>query len=266
MLHHEYILCEKHDSEKPVETIVLIHGFGGNHRIWKKQIPVLSQEYNVLAIDLPSHYKGNIKLSQMQVSLDAISREILKVLDHYGLKQCLFMGVSLGTVFVKYIEVYYPEYVSLGILVGTFARVNIILKRVTEFFAKRGDKLPFSIVYHIFSWIIMPRKDSKKSRDIFRDCAKALNKTEFKLYMKIFTQAFKFNDKFVKTKHTENIYISGEDDICFMNGAVLEAIKTKAKFIPLSHCGHVCNIDKQSTFDKLMMYLLGNKHHFQKTS
>ena len=57
------------------ETIVLLHGFGGNSRIWKYQLPLLSKHYNVLTIDLPSHNEGNLQLSQLEVSLDAISRD-----------------------------------------------------------------------------------------------------------------------------------------------------------------------------------------------
>ena len=74
----------------------------------------------------------------------------------YSIRHTTFMGVSLGTIFVKYIEAFYPDYVDFGILVGAVATVNILLRGCVKLFSTIGDKLPFTMVYHIFSWIIMP--------------------------------------------------------------------------------------------------------------
>ena len=238
------------------ETIVLLHGFGGNSRIWKYQIPLLSKYYNVLAVDLPSHNEGNIRLSQLEVSLDAIAKEILAVCDHYSVSHAIFMGVSLGTIFVKYIEAFYPEYVDFGILVGAVATVNSLLSGCAKVFSKIGDKLPFAAVYHVFSWVFMPGKINEESRNVFRKCAIALNRKEFKLYMKIFNQAFSFSKMFEKEHHPENIYISGKLDTCFLRRTVREAKLSCGRMIQMASCGHVCNIVQKQRFNELMTNLL----------
>ncbi len=262
LLDHEYVEAKYKDDK--TETIVLIHGFGGNHRIWKHQMEIFSRYYNVLSIDLPSHNDGNIKLSEMEVSLKAVCDRIIDVVDGYNIYHALFMGVSLGTIFVKCLEVYYPSYVDLGVLVGTMATVNIILRSCVEVFSKIGDKLPFNTVYYIFSKIIMPRPDSKKSREIFRQCAKALNQKEFKLYMKLFKQAFRFNDKFKNTIHKENIYITGADDICFKHGVFKEVLDTHGRLMVFEHCGHVCNIDKKEKFNYIIGRMLKHRMDSQR--
>lgn len=255
MLKNEYMLSEVETNE----TIVLLHGFGGNHRVWKHQIPLLLKRYNVLVIDLPSHNEGNIKLSDMQVSLDAVARKIIEVCDAYGIKNAMFMGVSLGTIFVKYIEAYYPEYVQYGVLVGAVATVNVLLGQLVKIFAKIGDKLPFSFIYYVFSWVLMPFKDSKKSREVFRKCAVALNKKEFRVWMKVFDQAFAFNKKFKDKDCIVNTYITGIHDLCFIKGVRNEANSTHNKMIIIKDCGHVCNIDSKPLFNSLMLKLLKNK-------
>lgn len=257
ILDHEYIEAQ-HKSDN-TETIVLLHGFGGNHRIWKHQIDVLNRYYNVLSIDLPSHNENNIKLSEMKVSLKEVCTKIIEVVDNYNIDHAIFIGVSLGTIFVKCIEVYYPSYVDCGILVGTVATVNWLLRICVTLFSKIGDKISFKLVYNIFSRIIMPMHDSKNSRDIFRKCAEALNKKEFKLYMKIFDQAFKFNEKFKDTIHKENIYITGDKDICFKNGVFKEALSTKSRLLIFNNCGHVCNIDKKEKFNYTVGRFLKNR-------
>ena len=257
MLSHHFIPA-KNGSDK---YIVLLHGFGGNYRVWKHQIPILAQNYNILAINLPSHHEDhmpNLKLSQIEPTLNSVANEIIKVCDAYDIKSknAAWMGVSLGTIFVKYIEAYHPDYVSFGILVGAVATVNKLFTKITRLFSKIGDKLPFRVVYHVFSYVIMPGHKNEESRNIFRKCAIALNKTEFKLWMKIFNQAFKFSHTFEHLQtNIHNIYIIGDEDEVFRDGAICEMKKSHGKLLLLEKCGHVCNIVKKDYFNHIMMPL-----------
>ena len=262
MLQNVYFECLNEKADSDTKTIVLIHGFGGNYKVWKKQIPLLQEHCNVLAIDLPSHHEidnENIKLSEMQVSLEAIAQKIVEVLDYYKIEKAVFMGVSLGTIFIKYLEAYYPQYVEKGILVGTVATVGLWLGTTVKVFSKIGDKVPFKFVYHILSFVLMPDKDSKKSREVFRTCAEVLNRKEFKLYMQIFEQGFRFSKQFMKTEHQENIFISGTRDHCFLKGALAEAKGSHGNFITMNDCGHVCNIDRKEQFNLLLLNILENE-------
>lgn len=259
MLHHEYICAEDGNSE----TIVMLHGFGGNSRVWKHQVPLLTTHYNVLLIDLPSHHEENKKLSQIEATLESIAQEILAVCDHYGVKHAIFMGVSLGTIFVKYIEAYHSEYVDYGILVGAVATVNCFFRFLAKTFSRIGDKLPFRAVYHIFSWVLMPGKRNEESRSIFRKCAVALNKREFKLYMHIFNQAFAFSRLFEKMKHPENVYISGDEDHVFFKRTRHEARYSAGQFVTVPNCGHVVNIVEKHRFNEMMMEMLQGLRHQQ---
>lgn len=251
------------ESETPTnEYIVLLHGFGGNHRVWKHQIPILQKYYNVIAIDLPSHNVNNIKLSKMEVTIDAVSREILKVLDFYKVKKAVFMGVSLGTIFIKHIEMKYPQYVESGILVGTVGKLGFLLGMTAKIFSQIGDRLPFRLVYRIFSKIMMPMRSSEKSRSIFCKCAEDLNAREFKKWMDIFVESISMNIKFRKCRFLNNFYLSGDTDVCFLKAVKKEVKATKAKFIQMHSCGHVCNIDQKEKFNRLIVnHILKLKSH-----
>lgn len=253
MLHHEIYKSDNCDNKR---FIVLLHGFGGNHKVFKKQIPVLRKYCNVLAIDLPSHYKGNKKLTEMKNSIQSIVAEILKILDNYSINRAIFMGLSLGTVFIKYIEQYNPEYIQAAILVGAIGTVGLFLSTTVRVLSKLGDKLPSHLVYKIFSKVIMPLKISKKSREIFCECAKELNKYEFKAYMNIFKEHFIFNKEFIKNEHSENLYISGISDKCFIQGIREEAYETDAELQIIESCGHIANIDQNNTFNELITIFL----------
>ena len=246
-------MCTDEEKANNGKFVVLLHGFGGNHMVWKHQLDTLRSKVNVLAIDLPSHNKCNKKLSDMTISLDSVSKEILKVLDKYDIKQAMFMGVSLGTVFIKYIEEYYPEYISSAILVGAIGSVGLALRLAVRVFSRIGDKLPFKQVYSLFSKILMPWKVSAKSREIFCECAKDLNPKEFKSYMFIFKEHFKYNKNiFLKREHKENFYVSGRGDLCFIKGVLEDVRKTKAKLRTIKNCGHVANIDQKEEFNTIL--------------
>ena len=256
MLKHQLLLSEN----KTDKNIVLLHGFGGNHRVWKHQIPILLKKFNVLTIDLPSHGENNEKLSNMKATIDNVTKEILKILDSLKMKKSIFMGVSLGTIFIKYIEMKYSEYIDSAILVGAVGKLNKLLGVTAKIFSKIGDKLPFKWIYSIFSKIMMPLKSSKTSRKIFCRCALELNAKEFKSWMNIMVESITMNIKFKTQEHLQNFYISGHSDVCFLKEIKREVVSTKAKFLELQQCGHICNIDQKEKFNDIIMNFLEQKY------
>lgn len=251
MLYHQIFECQ---TDKSNQFIVLLHGFGGNHRVWKHQIPLLQQYFNVLAIDLPSHNEENLKLTKMKNNIESICNEIICVLNKYNINNAIFMAVSLGTVFIKYIEIYYPQYIDYSIMVGAVCAVGTFLTTSVNLFSVIGDKLPFSMVYSIFSKVLMPSKNSKQSRKVFRQCAKALNRHEFKAWMNIFKENFKLSEKYFKlVSNPKNLYIAGNLDLCFLKGIRREAVGTNSRLVVFKHCGHICNIDQKIKFNSLLL-------------
>lgn len=253
------MLLNTYTDNKSNETVVFLHGFGGNHRVWKHQIPILCKNYNILTIDLPSHNEGNFKLTQIDISIKSVSLEIIKILNYYNITNAIFVGVSLGTIFIKYIEEYFPCYVSKALMVGAVCDVGLFLQIVVKTFSKIGNLLPANFVYTVFSKVLMPAKESKKSREIFCKYAKILNRHEFKAWMHIFKENFSFGKRFNNKKHKNNLYIAGIKDYCFLKGIRSEVEQTKSKLIVLQSCGHVCNIDQKEKFNQMLIDFLETK-------
>lgn len=76
------------------DTIILLHGFTEDLRIWKQFSARLSKNYRTLCIDLPGHGKSEcIALTHtMEIMADTVSA-ILKKLK---IKKCLLIGHSMG--------------------------------------------------------------------------------------------------------------------------------------------------------------------------
>jgi pimeloyl-ACP methyl ester carboxylesterase len=74
--------------------IVLLHGFCGSSHYWDKVIPILSENYRVIAPDLPGH--GDSSIIPREYMIEDIADIIKSLLDYLNLPQVTMFGHSLG--------------------------------------------------------------------------------------------------------------------------------------------------------------------------
>ncbi len=114
------------------------------------------------------------------------------------------------------------------------------------------------VLYKLFAFIIMPRKNHKKSRDIFVNEAKKLEQNEFKKWFALVTEVnpllrfFRLNEI-----STPTLYIMGEQDYMFLpiiRKIVNEHSSASLEVIP--NCGHVVNIEQPMVFNQKVIQFL----------
>ena len=75
--------------------LVLIHGLGSARTIWKLVIPRLSENFDVIAVDLPGHgatpFPDNTAMSPRD-----LAAHVAETLDSIGVSQAHLVGNSLG--------------------------------------------------------------------------------------------------------------------------------------------------------------------------
>ncbi len=98
------------------EVLVLLHGNGGNCENFKKQIPVFSEKYTVLAIDSRGHGKSGF--GESSVSLGAMAMDLENLCDYLGYKKINILGFSDGANIAMIFAVKNPDMVDKLILVG----------------------------------------------------------------------------------------------------------------------------------------------------
>ena len=76
------------------ETVVLIHGMGGDLNGWLFNQPVLAERFRVLALDLPAH--GGSEKTVESGSLEELAAAVIGVLDVVGIERAHLVGHSLG--------------------------------------------------------------------------------------------------------------------------------------------------------------------------
>ena len=236
---------------KPV--LVFLHGFGGSSAIWMKQVNDLKEKYDLLMIDLPSHGKSKVMLSQMDKTFEAVANKIIEVLNYLNIKKANFIGCSLGTMFVKYIVLKKQELVDKYVLIGSIGMYSDWFKCALQAAKMLLYIMPRKWCCNLVAKLIIPHKKSIESRKIFLQCAKRIPKKEFICWLKLLVKFPRVNKEYINMLDTmeKGLYITGDRDVMFIDSLVEEYDKINNKVI-LNDCGHVCNIDKYKEVNQLV--------------
>jgi pimeloyl-ACP methyl ester carboxylesterase len=86
-----------YDQGNGEQTILLIHGFGEDHAIWKNQIEFLSTHYRVIAPNLPGVHCKPLALHHSQAPNIRMYVEVLhELMHHLHIEQYYIVGHSMG--------------------------------------------------------------------------------------------------------------------------------------------------------------------------
>ncbi|MFQ3543838.1 alpha/beta hydrolase [Halobacillus rhizosphaerae] len=95
------------------QTIVLLHGLGSTGISFDELARMLSEEFRVIALDLPGHGGSSLINDNGDISVDYLTEWLKKVIEHYGLNNLHIAGHSIG----GYIGLAYAKKHSLNSLI-----------------------------------------------------------------------------------------------------------------------------------------------------
>ncbi|MFX1501558.1 MAG: alpha/beta fold hydrolase [Promethearchaeota archaeon] len=101
--------------------LILIHGAASSSNMWESQF-YLNIDYNIVAIDLPSHNKSS---KFPKLSLDLYSDVIKNYVDSLKPNKLILGGHSMGGAIIQEYYYKYPEDVSALILFSTGGRLRV---------------------------------------------------------------------------------------------------------------------------------------------
>lgn len=109
-------------------VVVLLHAIATNNDLWAPQIPVWSQSFRLLAIDLPGH--GASKPRPHINSVEAYADALAQLLLSESIKDASFVGLSLGGMIAQAFALSFPERVRSLVLSNTSARTPPAMQAV----------------------------------------------------------------------------------------------------------------------------------------
>jgi pimeloyl-ACP methyl ester carboxylesterase len=235
--------------------VTFVHGAGGSSSIWYKQVRDFKKHFNVLILDLRGH--GNSKPSlkdtfNPKYTFDAITNDIIEVIEHLQINKSHFIGISLGTILIRNLAEKSPELVESMIMGGAIIKMNFrsqVLMKVGNIFK---SVVPYMMLYKLFAFIIMPKKNHKKSRLLFTNEAKKLYQKEFLRWFKL-TSEINPLLRFFRAKdiNIPTFYIMGAEDHLFLPSIKNIVSKhTSSSLFVVDNCGHVVNVEQPEMFNR----------------
>jgi len=252
-----------HKHKTATQWVTFVHGAGGSSSIWFKQVRSFSEQFNVLIVDLRGH--GDSKPSVTSVSnekytFDSITDDIVEVIDHLKIDMSHFIGVSLGTILIRNLAEKNSSRVQSMIMTGAIMKLDFRSQALVKLGAMFKSIIPYMMLYKLFAFIIMPRKNHKNARLLFVNEAKKLYQKEFVRWFKLTSEISPLL-RFFRAKNTKipTLYVMGEEDHLFLpsiKNIVSEHLESM--LLVVKKCDHVVNVEKPEVFNaKAIQFIKG---------
>ncbi len=258
MLHFEAL---RH-SNPNADWLLLIHGAGGSIRTWKKQRDALSALYNVLIIDLPGHGESKHKnVKRDFYDFDFLGNKIWEVVDSLKISNIHLVGVSLGAIIAMQMRKLRPSNVTSVVLAGAIVRLDLKLKMVSSFSLGLAKIIGFRKFYQFAAWLALPKKNHKKSREIFIRESRHLTDDEFRKWTSMYGKQLNETLRQIYTAVSEipTILVMGEQDHFFLAQAKKYVrLHKNVQLKIIEKCGHIVNLEKAERFNDVCLQFLKN--------
>ena len=244
--------------------LVFMHGIGGNRTNWTEQVERFADEgFRAVAWDARGYggsddYDGPLDFSDF-------SRDLLRLLDHYGVEKAHLCGLSMGGRIAQDFHALFPERIATLTLVSTFAgQSNFSPEERERFVALRLKPLA---------------EEGKEPKDIAPVVAKTLigpNATEAQYQRLVASMAALHKDSYMKTVRATSMFertadlasikvptllVYGDGDSLTTPeiGQRLHAAIAGSEYVVLPGAGHLVNLEQPKEFEDILLAFLA-KH------
>jgi pimeloyl-ACP methyl ester carboxylesterase len=103
-------------------AIIFVHGWTCDESSWEGQVPVFSQRYRVITLDLPGHGKSDLP-KDGKFSMELFARAVEAVRNEAKVERAVFVGHSMGTPVIRVYATMYPQRVAGLVLADGLVQV-----------------------------------------------------------------------------------------------------------------------------------------------
>ena len=238
------------------DPLLLIHGLGSSTRDWEEQVPVFSQKYQVITIDLRGH--GNSSKPRSPYSIKMFAEDISELLKQLKINSIHILGLSLGGVTAFQFAVDYPELVKSLIIVNAGVEMRVDSFKQKREFLKRAviirlvgmKKMGEVLATRLF---IKPEQEDMRNKMIERW---AENDKKAYLSALYSLKGWSIRDQLANIKSPTLVIGSDED---YTPSSVKEefvALIPNGKFIEIEDARHAVSMEKTKEFNEIVMNFL----------
>jgi len=238
------------------ENLLFIHGLGSSTRDWEKQVPVFSEKYQVISIDLRGH--GKTDKPKGPYNMQMFAEDIAELLKKLGIKSTHILGISLGGGIAFQFAVDYPELVKSLIIVNASIEVRV------DSFKMKLEVFKRTFIVKLVGMkkmgeVLAPRLFIKPEQEELREkLIKRWAENDKKAYLSAMyaLKGWSVRDQLHKIK-CPTLVIGSEED--YAPSSIKEeytALIPNAKFIEIKDARHAVTMEKPKEFNEIVMKFL----------
>ncbi len=133
-----------HRREGSGPPVVLLHGLGDSHDLWRHQIGPLAERHHVIAFDLRGH--GRSPLGEPGFDIGAMAEDVFSSITELGLEAPTVIGLSLGGGIAQALAIAHPGLVRALVLVSTSSEFPEATRERFRSRAARAERLGMDAV------------------------------------------------------------------------------------------------------------------------
>ena len=205
-------------SHKPV---VLIHGLGADHKMWKPQISTYPDKgFFVIVPDVRGHGKSS---AAGNFSISACATDIAELLAHLQVSKAHIIGVSMGGVIAQQFACDYHDKLATLVITDSFCEVSSITEKLAGWLQWITIKLVPGLMLTSLE-TAYPGPDKIEVRNYFKSAFSRMDKKQLLMARKALNK-FHITDR-LQTIEVPTLVLVGDG---FGNFALNMAQKTASK-------------------------------------
>lgn len=236
--------------------VILLHGLGASHSMFKHEIKYLKKNFRVIAIDFRGHGESD---KPSHYSLEDHIQDVIALMDHLSLEKVNLLGASMGSYIAQGVAIEVPERIDKLILVvpKSNGKTSSSMRLLAQYADKIKGLSPEETAMHLAKYIF----HNHQAMDQFTkelEGTIVLTPKEYDVANKAL-EGFDFRPNLHKIT-ARTIIISGRYD--GLNppelGREMASYISKARFIEFENSGHAPNVEEHNLFkESILDFLLG---------
>lgn len=104
-----YYIDDFTDPWKQPQTLFLLHSAMSSARRLYAMVPHLARKYRVVRMDLRGHGNSEVPASDLPLTLERLTQDLIELLDHLRIEKAHFLGVAGGGYLAQQVAIHHPE-------------------------------------------------------------------------------------------------------------------------------------------------------------
>jgi len=242
------------------ETVVFLHGIGGNARNWHRQVELLADRYHAIALDLRGY--GNSADYEGPLAFTDFRADLIRLLDHLGVARAHLCGLSLGGRIALDFHDEHAERVRSLILVDTFPGYEASFTQAgrERFVRDRRQPLlegkePADIAQAVAATLVSPKATADVT-ELLVDSMRRLRKDSYLKTIEAMTMYMPVAD-LTRIRVPVQIIVGADDRLTppAISRKMAAAIPG-ARLLVIEDAGHLSNLERPEIFNPCLREFL----------